>query len=295
MKKKTNSSQKLFKAALATAVVTGSFVTVAPMYSEAAKLSLSDISNNQHKEAIVNLVDRGIVSGFPDGTFKPNQEVTRGQAAKILAQVLKLDTENVTDPGFKDVTKENQYYGAIAALVNAGIISGYEDKTFKPGNPLTRAHMAKILAIGFDLQEEVVTANRFTDVSPTSWYAGFVQALLTNKITSGTSATTYSPNAFVTRGQLASFVVRSEKLAPPVNEEVPSTPDDELPKEEVEQPAPDTDKPEENGGNNENNGNKEPGDTGQKEENKGSKLQLLKSNKSMQHSWLHLKRKQTAN
>jgi len=263
MKKKSNSRQKLFKAALATAVLTGTMVTVAPMQLEAAKPTISDITNNQHREAITNLLERGIVNGFPDGTFKPNQQVTRGQAAKIIAQILNVDTKNVKDPGFKDVTMENQYYSAIAALVNAGIITGYEDKTFKPGNPLTRAQMAKILSLAFNFQEEVHTDKRFVDVKETNWYAGFVQTLLTHKITNGTSATTFSPGEFVTRGQLASFVVRSEKVASQGDNEFPTTPDEQLPKDEETKPVTDPNQPNENidtdnpsqpGGNGEQNG-----------------------------------------
>ncbi|MGN7385543.1 S-layer homology domain-containing protein [Sporosarcina sp. SAFN-015] len=233
--KKQFSRQQLFRATLAAAVATGTIVAVAPLESEASKLAMSDITNNQHKEAIKNLLERGIVKGFPDGTFKPGQQVTRGQAAKIIAQILNLDTQNVKDPGLMDVSKESQYYGAIAVLVNKGIISGYEDKTFKPGNPLTRAQMAKILAVGFGFKEEPFRETRLVDVKSTNWYAGYVQALLTHQITSGTSATTFSPGEYVTRGQLASFVIRCEKEALGKNE-VPSQPNEELPKNEETKP-----------------------------------------------------------
>lgn len=224
--KKISTSQKLFKGILAATVMTGAVVAVAPVYSEATKPVLSDIANNTHKDAISQLVERGIVGGFPDGTYKPNEQVTRGQAAKIIAQILNLNTQNVKDPSFKDVSKDHPFYGAIAALVNEGIIAGFEDKTFKPNAPLTRAQMAKILSIGFEFPEQQLTDNRFTDVGATNWYASFVQALLTNNITSGTTATTFSPNEFVTRGQLASFVVRSEKAAA-VKNPSPTQPKDE--------------------------------------------------------------------
>ena len=123
---------------------------------------------------------------------------------------LELDIENVKNPGFTDVPKTHQYYGPIAALVEAGIVDGYDDKTFKPGNPITRAHMAKMLQNGFGLQEEKFGNSPFTDVKATHWYADHVQALITHEITTGTTPTTFSPNANVTRGQMASFIVRSE-------------------------------------------------------------------------------------
>lgn len=174
-------------------------------------------------EAVKSLTDRGIIRGFPDGSFKPYNGVTRGQAAKILASVLNLDMDNVENPGFVDVKESDEYYKPIAALVKEGIISGYPaDKTFKPANQLTRAQMAKIVALGFKLEEEVLTDKRFTDVKETDAFAGYVQALLTNDITKGTTATTFSPANTVTRGQLALFVTRSEAVVntkPEITEE----------------------------------------------------------------------------
>ncbi|MEK4384780.1 S-layer homology domain-containing protein [Solibacillus sp. FSL W7-1464] len=236
--KKGKTSQKLFKTVLAASVMTGAVTAVAPMYTDAAKPAISDISNNEHREAIISLLDRGVVGGFSDGTYKPKQQVTRGEAAKIIAKVLDLDTQNAKDPEFTDISKNHPYYGEIAALVNAGIISGYEDKTYKSGNPLTRGQMAKILSVAFGFQEEQLKGQRFTDVIATNWYSGFVQALLTNNITSGTSATTFSPNDFVTRGQLASFVVRSEKAAA-VKNPSPIQPQPTQPKDEDTKPVTD--------------------------------------------------------
>ena len=214
LSKYSSSYQKYFKAALAATVAGGAFVTVAPLNSqanEAGPTVFKDLNEKAHYYApVLNLSARGIVKGYEDGTFKPNKSVTRGQAAKILANTLGLDTVNVKDPGFTDVKKTDQYYGPIAALAEAGIINGYDDKTFKPNNNLKRSQMAKIITLGFGLEETALTDNRFTDVKSTDAYAGYVQAMLTNNVTTGTTATTFEPNALVTRGQIASFVVRSE-------------------------------------------------------------------------------------
>ena len=70
--------------------------------------------------------------------------------------------------------------------------------------------MAKMISIGFNLEEVKLTNSPFTDVKAEHWYADYVQALITNEITTGTTPTTFEPNAFVTRGQMASFIVRSE-------------------------------------------------------------------------------------
>jgi len=212
MKKHSRSYHKLFKATLATTVAAGAFVAVAPLSTNANDVVFKDLNKEAHYyEPVLDLSARGIVNGYGDGTYKPGNSVTRGQAAKILALILDLDTKNVKNPGFTDVKVTDAYYGPIAALAQAGIINGYDDKTFKPNSNLKRSQMAKIIAIGFDLKEETLTDKRFTDVKSSDAYAGYVQSLLTHNITTGTTPTTFGPNALVTRGQIASFVVRSEK------------------------------------------------------------------------------------
>lgn len=205
--------EKLFKATLATTVAAGAIVAVTPVNTEAATRTFSDVKDipsHHFYEAVMDLSSRGIIGGYPDGTFKPNQSISRQHAAKFLAHALRLDTVNVKNPGFKDVNNKNPYYGAIAALVEAGIISGYADNTFKPGDNLTRTQMAKMLVLGFNLKSQGAQANPFRDISTNNWNKSFVQVLYANNITTGTTATTFSPTSFVTRGQLASFIFRSE-------------------------------------------------------------------------------------
>src|SRR5690606_38073392 len=97
--------------------------------------------------------------------------------------------------------------------VNAGIIKGYEDNTFRPQGNLTRAHVAQMLVLGYELEEENLSNLPFKDINKKQWFANYIQTLYANEITTGTTPTTFSPNAFVTRGQVASFLNRSEKFA----------------------------------------------------------------------------------
>lgn len=215
MKNNKKAYQKLFKAALATSVAAGAVVTVAPFNTEAA--GFSDLkSTHVHYSSVIDLTDRGVLKGFKDGTFKPEASVTRGQAAKIIALTLDLDTKNVVNPNFKDIKTDNEYYGPIAALVAKGIVTGKEDGTYAPGEKLTRSQMAKIITLAFGFEEGKLTDTKFKDVKATDWYNGYLQTLLDNEITTGTTDTTFSPYANVKRGQMASFVVRAEAAAKPV-------------------------------------------------------------------------------
>src|SRR5690606_24359008 len=186
MKKK--SYQKFVNATLVTALAASAVAVAAPT-AEAAK-SFPDVKKGEYYyDAVMELSERGVIKGFPDGTFKPNQSVTRGQAAKIIAGVLGLDTKNVKNPSFKDVSTSNEYYGAIAALQNAGIINGYPDGTYKPAAPIERNHMAKIIANAFELTPSTKGKAPFTDMYKD--YQEHITALYEYGVTTGRTSTTF--------------------------------------------------------------------------------------------------------
>lgn len=188
MKKCTGSYQKLFAATVTSTLVIGTIAVAVPVHAKASEFSdVKNIESHHFYEAVRSLAARGIVNGFGDGTFKPHQSVTRGQLSSVLARTLGLDITNVENPGFKDVKVTNPHYGAIAALVEAGIIDGYNDKTFRPSEPVTRAHIAKMISIGFNLEDVQLTNSPFRDVKAKHWYADYVQALITHQITTGTT------------------------------------------------------------------------------------------------------------
>ncbi len=89
--------------------------------------------------------NRGIISGYSDGTFRPSNAVTRGQLSKIVvgAQGWALDTSG--GPHFTDVAVGSTFYGVVETAYHHGIISGYNDGTFRPGTGATRGQIAKIV------------------------------------------------------------------------------------------------------------------------------------------------------
>lgn len=206
----TKKLSKYFLATMAATVAVSSAGVIAPD-SIQAKSTFPDVKETEffYKD-VLQLAERGIVQGFPDGTYRPYQDVNRGQAAKIIAGVLGLDTKNVKNPSFKDVSTSNEYYGAIAALQNAGIINGYPDGTYKPAAPIERNHMAKIIANAFELTPSTKGKAPFTDMYKD--YQEHITALYEYGVTTGRTSTTFDGNANVTRGQLAAFVMRAENL-----------------------------------------------------------------------------------
>ena len=218
MTKVQSKSRKVAKVTIATAVAASSIPLVAAPGVMANKFS--DVSpTNSHADNIAQLAARGVIDGYKDGTFKPNQYITRAQAAKIIANTLNLDTTNVTNPNFKDIPTSHPYYGYIAALAAADVIQGYEGN-FNPNNHVTRGQMAKFIALGFKLKEG--NGKSFKDVPTNHQYARYISSLATFNISTGKANGKFEMHDLVTRGQLASFVVRAEKA---VSEAAPSNKD----------------------------------------------------------------------
>lgn len=200
-------SHRFYQMVMAATIATSAIVIAPPAH---AATSFPDINpSTEEGKAIVNLAERGIISGYPDGTFKPANFITRTQAAKILAGILHLDTVHVKNPHFKDISPTSENYGAIAALAEAGIIRG-SNGYFNPTKQITRGQLSKMIVKGFDLTITDDVDIPFTDVVAGSEYEPYIQTLFANNITKGTTPTTFGPQSYVKRSQLASFVVRAE-------------------------------------------------------------------------------------
>ncbi|MGY4796015.1 DUF6612 family protein [Lysinibacillus fusiformis] len=227
----TKKKHKLYTAATAAMAVTA--VAVVPV---SAASPFSDVSEDYaHFNSISTLHAKDIINGFPDGTFKPSQDVTRGQAAKMIASAFQLTTTDMTveNPNFKDVDSSSPFYKAIVTLVNLGVVQGYEDDTFRPDDTITRGQMAIMVAEAAGLTAE--GKSPFTDVQQNSPFADAVTALYEAGIAKGVSATEFGVDKNVTRGQLATFIVNALGLAEvtkPTTEEKEEKPTEEQVTEE---------------------------------------------------------------
>lgn len=170
----------------------------------------TDISlKHPYKEELKYLVENKLIGGYPDGTFKPEQALTRGQAAVLLARALNLSTNaaTVADPGFTDVTASSTYYGAVAAIVSEGIMKGTTPETFEAGQPLTRAQMSKILVEAYGLMG--TTDKKFGDVSQKHWAYDYIHTLAANGVTTGYEDNTFKPGLEVSRMHFGLFLYRT--------------------------------------------------------------------------------------
>ncbi|RZT21544.1 S-layer homology domain-containing protein [Fictibacillus sp. BK138] len=156
--------------------------------------------------SILALTSKSIISGYSNGKFGPNDKITRLQAATMISRHLGLDTTNVEDPGFKDITPSTYGYGTIAAVAEIGAITGHPDGTFGPNDSLTRAQMASIMERAYDL--EGTTTKTFSDVKSGHWAYNSIQKILANGITGGYEDGTFRPEIAITRAEFSSMLDR---------------------------------------------------------------------------------------
>lgn len=119
--------------------------------AENTTVELTDLDQSWAKEEIKALVETGIISGFPDGTFKPTANMTRDQFAKVLALSLGLEENEAANP-FTDAGWAAPYIGA---LVNAGLTQGVSDNLYGSSANVTREQLAVFFVRALGFEEEV--------------------------------------------------------------------------------------------------------------------------------------------
>ncbi|QOY37189.1 S-layer homology domain-containing protein [Anaerobacillus isosaccharinicus] len=232
-------SYRKFLATSVAAALVATSVAPAAFAAEAKKeeVSFKDFGEN-HRAAkeVYTLVEEGVIGGFPDGTFRPDAEVTRAQAALMLARSLgyvnaagELLVEVDAD-AFSDLPEGHRAYNAVAALRTNKKIGGFPDGTFRPDANITRGAMAIMVANAYELEATSET-NPFTDLGASS--AAAVQALYDNKITTGATATTFGTNANIKRSDFSVFTYRGMVAAGLIEEKAPVAPVTELKVESV--------------------------------------------------------------
>ncbi|MCM3717734.1 S-layer homology domain-containing protein [Fictibacillus phosphorivorans] len=103
------------------------------------------------------VAEANIMNGYGDNTFKPAKILTRAEIASLLVRA--YDLEGTSSENFKDVPKKHWAYQPISTLVEYGLVSGFNDNTFRPENQLTRAEFAAFLArvIRYEAEPELST------------------------------------------------------------------------------------------------------------------------------------------
>lgn len=173
---------------------------------------LSDIKGHWAEEAIQQAVRKGIVSGYPDDTFRPDAPVTRAEFTVLLARALNL-TGGGAALSFRDKDAIGEWVqAAVAQAVQAGLIHGYEDNSFRPDARISRAEMAQMLAAAAKQSPGSkytgVAATAFVDdVDIPAWAKDSVAAMAKLGVLQGRDGNRFAPGEKLTRAEAVTVLL----------------------------------------------------------------------------------------
>jgi hypothetical protein len=152
----------------------------------------------------------GIISGYSDGSFRPDDPTTRGQVAKMIVGATGWPlTLPAGAPHFLDVPAGSTFYPYIEVAWAQGILGGYPDGTYRPGPPVTRAQLTKLVVLARGLPLSLPATPTFRDVPPSDWAYGYIEAAAAHAIVSGYPDGTFRPTAAATRAQFSKILYQT--------------------------------------------------------------------------------------
>ena len=195
-------------------------------------ISFSDVKTSYvFYNSVIFVACRNVMEGYPDGTFKPNDPVSRGAFAKILKRAFNIPSYTPSEPTFSDVDASNVFYPFVEAVYHAGILQGYPPNQciapgastkpcFKPNNNVQRDHVAIGIRRAADFTLYTPLIPTFADV-PVS-YPGYEAietlvhlSILDGKPCADSAGLCFYPRNSITRGEM-SKVANQSILAQPL-------------------------------------------------------------------------------
>ncbi len=170
------------------------------------QIKFSDIDGHWAKNWINEAVQLGFVSGYDDGTFKPDRTITRAEFSKLLNSALKTDKK--MDISFSDVGKSEWFYDEVRKSVSSGFFSGYENNTFRPNNPIKREEVAKVvnsaMTTGGVEGEGATLLSDYNSIQ--EWAKPSVNAVYNKGYILGYPDRTYKPSRALTRAEAVKII-----------------------------------------------------------------------------------------
>ncbi len=203
---KTNSYKKVIAGTMTAAMVAGVVSPVA-----AAGKTFPDVpADHWGIDSINYLAEKGAVTGNDKGMFEPGKELTRAEAATMMAQILNLPIDKDAKPSFGD--SQGQWYTPfIAAVEKAGVVKGKGEGVFDPNGKIDRVSMASLLVEAYKLDTKVngPLETKFDDLKD-SWGKDKANILVKLGISVGTGDK-WEPNKSVTKAEAAQFIAMTDK------------------------------------------------------------------------------------
>ncbi|MCA0985203.1 S-layer homology domain-containing protein [Halobacillus yeomjeoni] len=190
-----------------------------------------DITGHFFEEDMRTLIEKGILKGYGDNTYKPEESVNRAEFTAFLVRSLEIELQASGDysvagvsesPSYSDVDPENDwFYSAVTAASNQGLVNGYPNGEFKPNKEISRQEMAVMIVRATDLKGVVSEKDPLNFTDKEDIHDDYIESVqrLTNlgiingKVKDGKSY--FDPMASTTRGQTSGVINRMLKIIEP--------------------------------------------------------------------------------
>lgn len=173
----------------------------------AASIAKDVSQSHWARSSIEHMLEKHYMTNYQDGSFRPEQTITRAEAATAIARSMQLNLDNNYSPNFKDLSAKHPNYKEICALVKLGVLQNGD--YFNPDAPLQRAQIAKMLTLAYKIEVDSKNNSKFSDVKQGYWAKDYIESLADVGVIKGINAQQFAPNRLVTRAQFASLVERS--------------------------------------------------------------------------------------
>lgn len=208
----------------------------------------SDISDNYFaKTQIEEFIKEGIINGYPDKTFRPNDKITRAEFVRIVNKAFGFN--KVGTKTLKDVKEGAWYENDVKIALEKGYINGYEDNTFRPNENITREQMAKILGTILNITGDGKT-NFLDDTNIAPWAKRYIDGLVDKGLISGYPDKMFKPKNNSTRGEAVAAIhsasnnkensnkpeINNPTNSPVMNPSIPNKPDNDNENSPTEKP-----------------------------------------------------------
>lgn len=176
----------------------------------AAYAAPPDVSGHWAQAGIEKWVSSGLAKGYPDGTFKPDSNVTRAEFVTLLNRAFSKQSSGA-NCSFADVKSADWYYADVCAAAQSGYVKGYEDNTFKPGRAISRMEAGAIVSRMLNLPAGDENAlGIFSDAAAISdWARGSVAAMVGKNLLSGYPDGSFGPDKSITRAESIAVLDRA--------------------------------------------------------------------------------------
>lgn len=172
---------------------------------EVKPVDLTDIKGSWAEANIVKLVGMEAIAGYPDGTFKPNDSISRAEFCSVLVKALKLEAKS--GKVFNDTAK-HWAKDAISTAAAYGIVNGMSDTTFAPDASITREQMAVMIVKAAKVTKTTGGKDFADKAKISSWAKDAVAAATDHQIINGYPDNTFKPQGIATRAEAVTVIVK---------------------------------------------------------------------------------------